>query len=167
MNDVLSNKAPEIEALSPDQYEVIGEKVSYRLAQQPGSFFGEQAAVGALAQRAVQQQEARGVARRCRIGEALGRRPVEQPGVAQSTLAREAYFVDFAQAMKASLKVPLMVTGGFRSRAGMEAALASGDTDLLLSAIGDVAKAMGMAQIARDTVLGPIVEVANDRFVPL
>eukprot|EP01034_Spumella_vulgaris_P029221 gene29221-36234_t len=30
-------------------------------------------------------------------------------------------------------------------------ALASGDTDLLLAAIGDVAKARGMAQIARDT----------------
>jgi probable addiction module antidote protein len=33
-------------------------------------------------------------------------------------------------------------------------ALASGDTDLLLTAIGDVAKARGMAQIARDTGLG-------------
>lgn len=33
-------------------------------------------------------------------------------------------------------------------------ALASGDIDLLLSAIGDVAKARGMAQIARDTGLG-------------
>jgi probable addiction module antidote protein len=33
-------------------------------------------------------------------------------------------------------------------------ALASGDTDLLLSAIGDVAKAKGMAQIAHDTGLG-------------
>jgi len=33
-------------------------------------------------------------------------------------------------------------------------ALASGDTDLLLCAIGDVAKARGMAQIARDTGLG-------------
>ena len=33
-------------------------------------------------------------------------------------------------------------------------ALASGDTDLLLSAIGDVAKTRGMAQIARDTGLG-------------
>lgn len=29
---------PEIEALTPDQYEVIGEKVSYRLAQQPASY---------------------------------------------------------------------------------------------------------------------------------
>jgi probable addiction module antidote protein len=33
-------------------------------------------------------------------------------------------------------------------------ALASGDTDLLLAAIGDVAKARGMAQIARYTGLG-------------
>ena len=33
-------------------------------------------------------------------------------------------------------------------------ALASGDTDLLLLAIGDAAKARGMAQIALDTGLG-------------
>jgi probable addiction module antidote protein len=33
-------------------------------------------------------------------------------------------------------------------------ALASGDTELLLLAIGDAAKAIGMAQIARDTGLG-------------
>lgn len=33
-------------------------------------------------------------------------------------------------------------------------ALASGDTDLLLAAIGDVAKAQGMAQVARDAGLG-------------
>jgi probable addiction module antidote protein len=33
-------------------------------------------------------------------------------------------------------------------------ALASGDADLLLLAIGDVAKARGIAQIARDTGLG-------------
>jgi len=32
-------------------------------------------------------------------------------------------------------------------------ALASGDTDLLLAAIGDVAKARGMAQVARDSGL--------------
>jgi transposase len=29
---------PEIDQLTPDQYEVIGEKISYRLAQQPGSY---------------------------------------------------------------------------------------------------------------------------------
>lgn len=33
-------------------------------------------------------------------------------------------------------------------------ALVSGDTDLLLAAIGDVARARGMAQVARDAGLG-------------
>lgn len=33
-------------------------------------------------------------------------------------------------------------------------ALASGDTDLLLAAIGDLAKARGMAQVAREAGLG-------------
>lgn len=60
-----------------------------------------------------------------------GMEPVEQPGVAASTLAREAYFVDFAKAMKASLKVPLMVTGGFRSRAAMEEALRQGAAEVI------------------------------------
>lgn len=60
-----------------------------------------------------------------------GMEPVEQPGVAASTLAREAYFVDFAKAMKSSLKVPLMVTGGFRTRAAMEAALEQGAAEVI------------------------------------
>lgn len=51
--------------------------------------------------------------------------------VAPTTLAREAYFVDFALAMQAAVSVPLMVTGGFRSRAAMEQALASGAADLI------------------------------------
>lgn len=60
-----------------------------------------------------------------------GIEPVEQPGLAASTLAREAYFVDFALAMKAAVKLPLMVTGGFRSRAAMEEALARGAADVI------------------------------------
>ena len=51
--------------------------------------------------------------------------------VAPSTLAREAYFVDFALAMQACVTVPLMVTGGFRSRAAMEQALAGGAADVI------------------------------------
>jgi probable addiction module antidote protein len=53
-------------------------------------------------------------------------------------------------------------------------ALASGDTDLLLSAIGDVAKARGMAQIAKATGLGvvkasksPWARVPNHALTPL
>lgn len=55
----------------------------------------------------------------------------EEQNVAPSTRAREAYFVDFAKAMQAAVKVPLMVTGGFRTRAAMESALSSGAADLI------------------------------------
>ncbi|QUL36520.1 NADH:flavin oxidoreductase/NADH oxidase family protein [Erythrobacter sp. JK5] len=55
----------------------------------------------------------------------------EQQTVARSTAAREAYFVDFAKAMQAEVGVPLMVTGGFRSRAAMEQALAIGAADVI------------------------------------
>lgn len=55
----------------------------------------------------------------------------EEQNVAPSTKAREAYFVDFAKAMQDAVKVPLMVTGGFRTRAAMESALSSGAADLI------------------------------------
>lgn len=55
-----------------------------------------------------------------------GIEPTEQQHVAESTLRREAYFVDFALAMQKQVSIPLMVTGGFRSRAAMEQALAEG-----------------------------------------
>jgi len=43
--------------------------------------------------------------------------------VRESTRAREAYFLDYAEAIRAVARMPLMVTGGFRSRQAMEAAL--------------------------------------------
>jgi 2,4-dienoyl-CoA reductase-like NADH-dependent reductase (Old Yellow Enzyme family) len=48
-----------------------------------------------------------------------------------STVAREAYFLEFAEKARATLKVPLMVTGGFRTAAGMNAALRSGAVDVI------------------------------------
>jgi 2,4-dienoyl-CoA reductase-like NADH-dependent reductase (Old Yellow Enzyme family) len=58
-----------------------------------------------------------------------------ETGVAQpqkaSTLAREAYFIEFAEKVRATVKVPLMVTGGFRSATGMNAALRSGAVDVV------------------------------------
>jgi 2,4-dienoyl-CoA reductase-like NADH-dependent reductase (Old Yellow Enzyme family) len=54
-----------------------------------------------------------------------------QPSRRGSTVAREAYFVAFAARIRPQIKIPLMVTGGFRSKAGMEAALASGAVDLI------------------------------------
>ncbi len=60
-----------------------------------------------------------------------GIEPADNPGVAPSTIAREAYFVDFAKAMKEAVNGPLIVTGGFRSRAAMEQAIASGAADVV------------------------------------
>lgn len=48
-----------------------------------------------------------------------------------STLAREAYFLAFAEKVRAAVPVPLMVTGGFRSLGGMAVALGSGAMDLI------------------------------------
>ncbi|WP_353174231.1 NADH:flavin oxidoreductase/NADH oxidase family protein [Acinetobacter rudis] len=48
-----------------------------------------------------------------------------------STIAREAYFLDFAEKIRQQVNCALMVTGGFRTAAGMNAALASGACDFI------------------------------------
>lgn len=59
--------------------------------------------------------------------------PVMARGVQQkeSTRKREAFFLEFAEKARAQVRVPLAVTGGFRTRAGIEAALASGALDMV------------------------------------
>lgn len=54
---------------------------------------------------------------------AEGLEPVFEEGVRQSTKAREAYFMDYAVRLRQVSIVPLMVTGGFRSRAAMNEAI--------------------------------------------
>ena len=49
----------------------------------------------------------------------------------ESTIAREAYFLEYARDIRAAVTMPLMVTGGFRSVEGMNAALASGTMDVV------------------------------------
>ncbi|HEY9103533.1 NADH:flavin oxidoreductase/NADH oxidase family protein [Chitinimonas sp.] len=51
--------------------------------------------------------------------------------VRDSTRQREAMFLQYAAAIQGVARMPLMVTGGFRTRAGMEAALAAGQTDMV------------------------------------
>jgi len=51
--------------------------------------------------------------------------------IKESTLKREAYFLDFAEMLRSKVDVPLMVTGGFRTAEGMAAAIASGACDLV------------------------------------
>lgn len=48
-----------------------------------------------------------------------------------STIAREAYFLDFAEMIRKQVKCKLMVTGGFRTVKGMNDALASGACDFI------------------------------------
>jgi 2,4-dienoyl-CoA reductase-like NADH-dependent reductase (Old Yellow Enzyme family) len=55
----------------------------------------------------------------------------ENKQIRESTTKREAYFLGFAEEARKSLKVPLMVTGGFRTRDAMNAAIAWGATDLI------------------------------------
>lgn len=58
-----------------------------------------------------------------------------------STVKREAYFLDYADKVRALVDTPLVVTGGFRSSKAMQAALDSGATDFI--------------GIARTTVVDP------------
>ena len=48
-----------------------------------------------------------------------------------STVAREAYFLDFAEKIRQEVNCHLMVTGGFRTATGMNAALDSGACDFV------------------------------------
>lgn len=48
-----------------------------------------------------------------------------------STIAREAYFLDFAEKIRKQVSCHLMVTGGFRTAQGMDAALESGACDFI------------------------------------
>ncbi|KAH7234104.1 hypothetical protein B0J15DRAFT_571702 [Fusarium solani] len=56
----------------------------------------------------------------------------EEVAKSEKTAARESFFLEFAREMRAKLPdMPLMVTGGFRTRLGMEAALKEGVCDLI------------------------------------
>ena len=60
----------------------------------------------------------------------------EQPAMmgsaADSTRAREAYFLDYARTVRSIVgDIPLAVTGGFRSRSAMDEAVNSGECDVI------------------------------------
>ena len=60
-----------------------------------------------------------------------GLKPAHEEGARESTKKREAYFLDYARQVQSVAKMPLMVTGGFRTAAGMNDALAAGEADLI------------------------------------
>ncbi len=49
----------------------------------------------------------------------------------ESTRKREAYFLEYATEARAHTRVPIMLTGGFRTRAGMEQALEEAGVDVI------------------------------------
>jgi 2,4-dienoyl-CoA reductase-like NADH-dependent reductase (Old Yellow Enzyme family) len=55
---------------------------------------------------------------------------VSEP-IRESTRQREAYFLEYADAIRKVARMPLMVTGGFRTRAFMEQALRAGQCDVI------------------------------------
>ena len=55
----------------------------------------------------------------------LAVKPKKNISLKKNTIAREAYFLSYAEKISLQSKVPIMVTGGFRSQIGMNAALSS------------------------------------------
>jgi len=77
-----------------------------------------------------------------------------EDGRRTSTARREAYFVELAGAVRAVAAMPVLVTGGFRTRAGMVAAVEAGELDLIglgrpLIADPDVAGKLLRGEIAQ------------------
>jgi 2,4-dienoyl-CoA reductase-like NADH-dependent reductase (Old Yellow Enzyme family) len=58
--------------------------------------------------------------------------PAMMGKAADSTRAREAYFLEYARTVRGIVgAIPLAVTGGFRSRTGMEEAVSTGECDVV------------------------------------
>lgn len=60
-----------------------------------------------------------------------GLEPVFEEPTSASTRAREAYFLKYSKAVQERAKMPLMVTGGFRTAEAMNEAIAAGEADLI------------------------------------
>lgn len=84
--------------------------------------------------------------------------PVMMGAGQASTQGREAYFAEFAGRARRLAAMPVMATGGFRSRHAMEAALASGQVDL----VGMARPFCSKPNLANDLLAG-LNEVAPTR----
>ncbi|MFC6330397.1 NADH:flavin oxidoreductase/NADH oxidase family protein [Alloalcanivorax gelatiniphagus] len=81
-------------------------------------------------------------------------------GVRESTRRREAYFLEYAEQVRQRVAVPLMVTGGFRSREGMVRALADGATDLIgLARPLALDPALSARLLASEDVTSPVAPI--------
>ncbi len=91
----------------------------------------------------------------------------------KSTQEREAYFLGYCEEVRKRVKTPLMLTGGFRSREGMEEALQSGACDVIglarpLAINPDFSKAL----LRGENITSPVKPLSTgiralDKLVPL
>lgn len=79
------------------------------------------------------------------------------PAVRESTRQREAYFLAYAEAIRRVCDIPLMVTGGFRTRAAMQEALAEGNA----AVIGLARPLCTDPDTPRDLISGRITETVR------
>lgn len=83
----------------------------------------------------------------------------------ESSRAREAFFLDYAEQARARVKTPLMLTGGFRTRDGMEHAL-EGAVDVVglarpLAAEPDLARRLLEGEATRARPIRIATGIAN------
>lgn len=76
--------------------------------------------------------------------------------------SREAFFLDYAKKARAEVDIPLMVTGGFRSRSIMEDALAGGALDV----VGMARPFTNNPQVARDLLESRTERAADPPVMP-
>ncbi|KAM0327508.1 hypothetical protein ACHAQA_005796 [Verticillium albo-atrum] len=87
--------------------------------------------------------------------------PAEVAGKSERTKAREAFFLDFAAAIRDTFPdVPLVVTGGFRTRQGMESAVREGGCD----AVGIGRPAIINPKLPNNTIFNKEVDDASARL---
>ncbi|KAK4191303.1 NADH oxidase 3 [Podospora australis] len=79
----------------------------------------------------------------------------------ERTKAREAFFLEFAKAIRREIPaLTLMVTGGFTTRAGMERAVAQGDCDI----VGLGRPSIMHPHLPREIILNPSVKDEDARL---
>ena len=61
----------------------------------------------------------------------VGRASTHEAPKAEGTRQREAYFLDYTKQLREAVRIPLAVTGGFRSRAFMDQVLAADELDMV------------------------------------
>ncbi len=60
-----------------------------------------------------------------------GMEPIPADQVRQTTLKREAYFLEYAKQIQQQVKIPIMLTGGFRTRNAMNSAVENDGIDVI------------------------------------